>query len=103
MNIRDRMSDVLSQVAADAALIVVVVALSIASPYFLTANNLFNVCVQIAVIAIIAVGQTMVIITAGIDLSVGSVAGTGRASMGTMAMSSWGMPIVSAGILVGGG
>ena len=45
MNIRDRMSDVLSQVAAAAALIVVVIALSIASPYFLTANNLFNVCV----------------------------------------------------------
>ena len=76
-----------------------VIALSIASPYFLTANNLFNVCVQIAVIAIIAVGQTMVIITAGIDLSVGSVAGLSGV-MGTMAMSSWGMPIV-VGILVG--
>ena len=74
MNIRARMNDVLSQVAAAGALIVVVIALSIASPYFLTTNNLFNVCVQIAVIAIIAVGQTMVIITAGIDLSVGSVA-----------------------------
>ena len=99
MNIRARMNDVLSQVAAAAALIVVVVALSIASPYFLTTNNLFNVCVQIAVIAIIAVGQTMVIITAGIDLSVGSVAGLSGV-MGTMAMSSWGMPIV-VGILVG--
>jgi len=99
MNIRARMNDVLSQVAAAAALIVVVIALSIASPYFLTTNNLFNVCVQIAVIAIIAVGQTMVIITAGIDLSVGSVAGLSGV-MGTMAMSSWGMPIV-VGILVG--
>ena len=88
MNIRARMNDVLSQVAAAAALIVVVIALSIASPYFLTTNNLFNVCVQIAVIAIIAVGQTMVIITAGIDLSVGSVAGLSGV-MGTMAMSSW--------------
>ena len=93
MNIRDRLSDVLSQVAAAGALIVVVIALSIASPYFLTANNLFNVCVQIAVVAIIAVGQTMVILTAGIDLSVGSVAGLSGV-MGTMAMSSWGFPIV---------
>ena len=99
MNIRARMNDVLSQVAAAAALIVVVIALSIASPYFLTTNNLFNVCVQIAVIAIIAVGQTMVIITAGIDLSVGSVAGLSGV-MGTMAMSSWGMQIL-VGILVG--
>jgi ribose transport system permease protein len=89
----------MSQVAAAAALIVVVVALSIASPYFLTADNLFNVGVQIAVIAIIAVGQTMVITTAGIDLSVGSVAGLAGV-MGTMAMASWGMPIV-AGVLVG--
>jgi ribose transport system permease protein len=99
VSIRDRMSDVLSQVAAAGALIVVVIALSIASPYFLTANNLFNVCVQIAVVAIIAVGQTMVILTAGIDLSVGSVAGLSGV-MGTMAMSNWGMPMV-VGILVG--
>jgi ribose transport system permease protein len=99
LSIRNRLSDVLSQVAAAGALIVVVIALSIASPYFLTSNNLFNVCVQIAVVAIIAVGQTMVILTAGIDLSVGSVAGLSGV-MGTMAMSSWGFPMVL-GILVG--
>ena len=96
---RDRLNDVVSQLAAAAGLIVLFIALSIASPYFLTANNLFNVCVQIAVVAIIAVGQTMVILTAGIDLSVGSVAGLSGV-MGTMAMSSWGMPM-PIGILVG--
>ncbi|MBM3834966.1 MAG: ABC transporter permease [Verrucomicrobia bacterium] len=42
-------------------------------PNFLKAENLLNVANQIAVIAIIAVGMTMVIITAGIDLSVGSL------------------------------
>ena len=42
-------------------------------PTFLTANNLLNVANQIVVIAIIAVGMTMVIITGGIDLSVGSL------------------------------
>jgi len=46
--IRDRMNDVVSQLAAAGALIVVFIALSIASPYFLTSNNLFNVVVQIA-------------------------------------------------------
>ena len=97
--IRERMNDVLSQLAAAGALIVVFIALSIASPYFLTSNNLFNVCVQIAVVAIIAVGQTMVILTAGIDLSVGSVAGLSGV-LGTMAMSEWGMPMVL-GIVVG--
>ncbi len=42
-------------------------------PNFLKASNLLNVANQIAVIAIIAIGMTLVIITAGIDLSVGSL------------------------------
>lgn len=42
-------------------------------PIFLLADNLRNVANQITVIAIIAIGMTMVIITAGIDLSVGSL------------------------------
>ena len=42
-------------------------------PNFLTSDNLINVANRIAVIAIIAIGMTMVIITAGIDLSVGSL------------------------------
>jgi ribose transport system permease protein len=42
-------------------------------PAFLTRQNLLNVAGQIAIIAVIAVGMTMVIITAGIDLSVGSL------------------------------
>lgn len=42
-------------------------------PVFLRADNLINVANQIVVIAIIAIGMTMVIITGGIDLSVGSL------------------------------
>jgi ribose transport system permease protein len=42
-------------------------------PTFLLADNIRNVANQITVIAIIAIGMTMVIITAGIDLSVGSL------------------------------
>jgi len=42
-------------------------------PTFLLPNNLRNVANQISVIAIVAIGMTMVIITAGIDLSVGSL------------------------------
>lgn len=42
-------------------------------PNFLKAENLLNVANQIAVIAVIAIGMTMVIITGGIDLSVGSL------------------------------
>jgi ribose transport system permease protein len=49
------------------------VALSIASPYFLTVQNLSSVVRQSAVITIIAMGQTVIMISGGIDLSVGSV------------------------------
>ncbi|MGV9379236.1 ABC transporter permease [Nonomuraea sp. NPDC003707] len=57
-----------------AALVVLVVALSLLSPDFLSVTNLLNVGVQAAVTAILAFGQTFVIVTSGIDLSVGSVA-----------------------------
>jgi ribose transport system permease protein len=103
--IRDRLQDVVSQLAAAAGLIVVFIALSIASPYFLTGNNLFNIGVQVSVVAIIAVGQTLVILTAGIDLSVGSVAGLGGI-LGTMAIAKAGFPVIPGviiGVLVGAG
>ena len=43
------------------------------TPHFLTLSNLLNVAEQATIIAIVAVGMTFVILTAGIDLSVGSV------------------------------
>ena len=101
--LRDRLSDFVSQLAAAGALIVVFVFLSIASPDFLTADNLFNIGSQTAVVAVIAVGMTLVIITAGIDLSVGSVAALAGV-VGALLMSSVGlsMPLaVLGGTLVG--
>ncbi len=47
------------------------------SPYFLTVTNVRNIIVTGAVVSILAVGQFTVIVTAGIDLSVGSVAALG--------------------------
>ncbi len=55
--------------------LVIAIALSLMSPYFLTTNNIFNILDQSVVIGIVAVGMTLVILTGGIDLSVGSVAG----------------------------
>jgi ribose transport system permease protein len=43
------------------------------SPSFLTVNNFVNVALQIAIYGILAVGMTLVIITGGIDLSIGSI------------------------------
>jgi ribose transport system permease protein len=54
-------------------LIALCVILSIVAPRFLTLRNVTNVVRQFSVIAIMSVGMTYVIITAGIDLSVGSI------------------------------
>jgi ribose transport system permease protein len=56
-------------------LAILCVALAIASPHFLTVDNLLNVLRQSAINAVLALGQLMVIITAGIDLSIGSILG----------------------------
>jgi ribose transport system permease protein len=55
------------------ALIVEVLLFSSLSPYFFTADNILNVTLQTSITAIIAAGMTFVILTAGIDLSVGAV------------------------------
>jgi ribose transport system permease protein len=55
------------------ALLLLVVILSISSPSFRSISNVENILQQISVNGIIAIGMTFVIITAGIDLSVGSV------------------------------
>ncbi|EGQ7689946.1 ribose ABC transporter permease [Vibrio cholerae] len=55
------------------ALLFLVVIVSFLNPNFFTVDNLLNILRQTSVNAIIAVGMTLVILTAGIDLSVGSV------------------------------
>jgi ribose transport system permease protein len=56
-------------------LVLVFVGLTFASEYFFTARNLGNFARQISVVGIVALGQALVIIAGGIDLSVGSVIG----------------------------
>ena len=51
------------------------IGLAFASPYFLTSGNVFNIMRQVSIDAIVAYGELFTIITAGIDLSVGSVLG----------------------------
>lgn len=55
------------------ALIIEIIMFSQLSPYFFTAENLLNITLQVSITAIIAAGMTFVILTAGIDLSVGSL------------------------------
>lgn len=58
-----------------AVLVVLIVAFSLAAPNFISDNNVLNLLQSVAVIAVLSVGQTFVIITAGIDLSQGAVIG----------------------------
>ncbi len=83
-------------------LIVLFVALAIASPYFLTKTNLSSVVRQTAVINIMALGMTLIIISGGIDLSVGSILAM-AGIFGTMAMEKgYSIPIgIAIGILTG--
>lgn len=74
------------------ALVVLLVAMSLLSGDFLTTQNLLNVGVQAAVTAILAFGVTFVIVSAGIDLSVGSVAALSATVLAWTATSQ-GLPV----------
>ncbi|WP_282699344.1 substrate-binding domain-containing protein [Streptomyces sp. CC219B] len=80
------------------ALIVLVIAMSALSGDFLTTDNLLNVGVQAAVTAILAFGVTFVIVSAGIDLSVGSVAALSATVLAWSATQE-GVPVVLAVLL----
>ena len=59
--------------------------LAVISPPFFTVSNIINILRQISVIGILAVGTTMVIITAGIDLSIGSIVALSAVIAGSFA------------------
>ncbi len=72
-NLRDFIKSNYRSLQSVSILVVMVIAMTILSPYFLQVRNLLNVVRQISLIAIIGMGVTMAIITTGIDLSSGSV------------------------------
>jgi ribose transport system permease protein len=81
-----------------AILLLLVVGFYIATPDFLTVNNTLNILRQYSVPAILAVGQTLVIVSAGIDLSVASTAALSGSLM-AVAFAHWGWPEPAAVIL----
>ena len=86
-----------------AALVVLCAALSIASPYFATSGNLINIVLQAAINATLACGMTFVILTGGIDLSVGSVLAFAGILFGTMLKSNMPLPTaILLCVLIGG-
>lgn len=85
-------------------LIALCAVLALATPVFLTGPNLINVGIQAAVVAILGFGMTFVIVAAGIDLSVGSMAALSSMSAAWM-FTNAGLPgwlALIAGLVVGG-
>jgi len=72
--------------------LVLAIVLSLLSPYFLKTGNLLNLLDQSVVVGIVAIGMTFVILTGGIDLSVGSVAGLTGVILG-LALQHFNIPI----------
>ena len=63
------------------------------TPHFLTVSNLLNVAEQTSINAIVAVGMTFVILSGGIDLSVGSIVALSGVVLGTRAAGGQPLPV----------
>ncbi len=88
-------------------LVVLCVIMALASPKFMDLKNWMNILLTASYSGLVAVGMTFVIITGGIDLSVGSVLAF-ASMMGAYAMTFWGFPlpvaiifIIVVGMLIG--
>ncbi|MGZ5302358.1 MAG: ABC transporter permease, partial [Actinomycetota bacterium] len=96
--------DFFQRFLAFGALILLIVFFSLANPHFLNFDNFVNILIATAVVGVLALGETFVIITGGIDLSVGTVM-TLSSVMTAVTITNMGMPTpvgVVAGVLTGG-
>lgn len=83
------------------ALILMVVVLSIAAPEFRSPDNLLNNARNFSYVGIVVLGQALVMITGGIDLSVGSVWGVTAVTTAALMAAGWPtIPACAAGLLV---
>ena len=74
-----------------------------ASPYFMTTRNIWNVLTFASVVSVIAVGQFLVVVTGGIDLSVGSIAALSTVVAAVLMKAGYPAPAAAiSGLLAGG-
>jgi ribose transport system permease protein len=71
--IKGKLSWLWSEYSVIIAFIIIFIAASVLSPRFLDMNNQLNILMQVSIIGIVALGMTVVMLSGGIDLSVGSV------------------------------
>lgn len=99
----DRQKDIIQKFAALGSLFVLIAVFSATSSAFFTVNNAMTIALQVTSIALLGIGATCVIITGGIDLSVGSVLALAGV-VAALAVKDWGIPVPFAmliGILTG--
>ena len=80
-------------------ILILVIAVTIRNPSFLTVDNFQDILLNISILAIVSLAQTMVIITHGIDLSVGSMIGLVAMMVAFVMKQSPGFPVVGAVVL----
>lgn len=98
----DKLKSVIIKFKSLIGLLALCVIISIITPRFLNVNNLLNVLTQVSVNAVIAIGMSFVILTGGIDLSVGSIlAITGAISASIIVKSSSVFLAIVATIIIG--
>ncbi|MCJ8521202.1 ribose transport system permease protein [Pseudorhizobium tarimense] len=103
VRLSDRQKDIIQKFAALGSLFVLVAVFSLTSSAFFTVNNGMTIALQVTSIALLGIGATCVIITGGIDLSVGSVLALSGV-VAALAVRDWGVPVPFAmliGILTG--
>lgn len=83
---------IISKLGIGLVLFFMVLGMSVASNAFLSTNNIFNILLQVSVICVISVGMTYVILTGGIDLSVGSIVALSAVCLGRF--THWGIDLV---------
>ena len=82
--------------------ILTVVAFSLTIPHFMSLRNAENIVTQVSITGILAIGMTYVIISGGIDLSVGSTLGLSAIVTGLIAREQYGLWLpLAGGILTG--
>ena len=87
-----------------AALALVVIVTTAVNPRFLSGQSIRDLLLNAAIIALLTVGQTLVVVTRNVDLSVGSVLGLTAFMTGNLFIGRPGLPVVAAvlaGVLVG--
>jgi rhamnose transport system permease protein len=81
-------------------LVLVMLVVSIRSPVFMTPDNLYDIALDSAILAIVAVGEMMIILTGGIDISLGSGIGLSGMLVALLIKDYWGIPPLAA-VLMG--